>query len=197
MLVPGQKKEPGAAITRPRFMGPGGMDTETMSNLQENKNPRQLAIDLVRYMGGGGGAGAPDVVPLVATLRALQEALLDACVSEARGILRGILTAMPPEERVTLDRGPLVVLLVRKEPWQSDRDVRQEELIAGARLEGSSPRPRAEEHLTALVGLIRKTCDEYESDEHLTERGIGARQTLRDLYDWCSNRGLLPMNRGK
>ncbi len=127
--MPGPKEEPGAAITRPRFMGLGGKDTETMSTVQEKKNPRQLAIDLVAYMSG------PDVA--VSVLRAREELLLDACVEEARGIVRGIRTALPPSEAVTLERGPIVCQLVRKEPWQSDRDVRQEELIAGARVESS------------------------------------------------------------
>ena len=125
--MPGPKEEPGAAITRPRFMGLGGKDTETMSTVQEKKNPRQLAIDLIAYMSG------PEVA--VSVLRAREELLLDACVEEARGIKRGILTALPPTEVVRLERGPIVCQLVRKEPWQSDRDVRQEELIAGARVE--------------------------------------------------------------
>jgi hypothetical protein len=72
-----------------------------MSNLQEKKSPRQLAIDLVRYMAAPG--------PRVAEIRRYQEEILDACVDEAR-----------------------------QTPWQSPRDVRQEELIAGARVESSA-----------------------------------------------------------
>ena len=102
-----------------------------MSTVQEKKNPRQLAIDLIAYMSG------PEVA--VSILRAREELLLDACVEEARGIVRGLRTALPPSEAVTLERGPIVCQLVRKEPWQSDRDVRQEELIVrDARLVGDA-----------------------------------------------------------